>query len=656
MIRKLALFAWALNLGLNAVAATPPPEQLLPIETVAVFTLPDVAKARAAGASSAMGQFWADPAMKPFREKLVDAVNEELIAPLERELGVRLSDYHALAQGQLTLAWVRTGNSTNASTGWLLLNDTRDKANDLGLQLTGLRKKWTATSQPLRIEKFQAVEFTTLTLSNASLATVAKRAFAGPGQKEGGTTNAAPAEAETPGSKIEFTFGLSGSLLIVASDTNLLQGILTRQGAAGDPALRDHAEFQKEHQARFRESLFYGWVDLKPLADTLIAWAEAHDSQTRDEDPKQPMPKRSKLLAVTGLTAAQRMSFAWNGGPGGNLATLDLSLPPTNRIGVFKLIEFETQESGPPQFVPAAAVRFQRWRLNLPNVWTTLEQMLTEVFPTARGVMNFLLQTAGKDSDPNLDLKAELLGNLGDDLISYELAPRTNTLADLSSPPSLSLLASTNSERLVLALKAAAALFPPPLANVTEREVQGRKLYSLSLPSLTEADGTGGGERSLTFGATTNFVALSTDTNLLAAALGGTNHPSQPLRDLPGLAEAAQTVGGMGTGLFGYQNTVASTRILFDALKQYPESALTLMPPEYLLALTGLRLEEPLQRILAKCDFALLPAFDQVAKYFHFTVYAASVDAEGFRYRRFSPVPPALAKPAEPTPTQSPSK
>jgi hypothetical protein len=653
MNRNLAACAWVLILGLKALAAVPPPEELLPADTVAILTLPDVSRARAAAATNATGQFWADPAMRPFRDQFTEILRTEVIAPLERELGVNLTNYAGLLQGQLTLACLPTGGSARASLGWLLLADAGDQSNLMGLQLVALRKRCAAANQPVRIDRLQDIEFTTVVLSNADLPGLLARAFTTKGTA---TTNPGPPEAEAAGAPLTITLGQSGSLLIVATDTNLAQGVLTRLAGPPGSALRDNAAFQRAYGTRFKAALGYAWADLQPLTERLVNWARTSDAEAQDPDPKRAMPKRSKLLALTGLTDARSVSLAWSEAADGSSVEMNLGLPATNRTGIFKLIEFEAKDSGPPPFVPAEAIHFERWRLSLPNTWTTLEKMFTDAFPAANTVLDLLFQTAGKDSDPDYNLKVELLGTLGDDLITYELAPRTNTPAPLSSPPSVSLLGSTNADRLVTALKAAVTLLPPPLANVMPGELQGRKIYSLSVPSLLGTDAPGGAERNLTFAAATNFVVFSTDTNLLSTALGGTNLTAEPLRDLRGLAEAAQKVGGMGTGWFGYANTAADARRTFEALKQHPDSALALVPPTYLLAITGLHLEEPLQHILARCDFALLPAFDQVQRYYHFTVYSVSADADGFNYRMFSPLPSALRKLPEPPAAQSPSK
>ena len=43
-------------------------------------------------------------------------------------------------------------------------------------------------------------------------------------------------------------------------------------------------------------------------------------------------------------------------------------------------------------------------------------------------------------------------------------------------------------------------------------------------------------------------------------------------------------------------------------------------------------------------DFSLLPPFDRIAKYFYFSVWSGSENAEGFGFKIFSPTPPSLKK------------
>ena len=58
------------------------------------------------------------------------------------------------------------------------------------------------------------------------------------------------------------------------------------------------------------------------------------------------------------------------------------------------------------------------------------------------GLLQMMLSSAGKDKDPNFDLKKNLIGNLGDDFITYEKAPKSTKLEDLQKVPSLTLIGS----------------------------------------------------------------------------------------------------------------------------------------------------------------------------------------------------------------------
>src|SRR5215471_13402980 len=93
----------------TAPAAIPPSEKLLPDDTLMMVTTPDFAKLRGLYRTAPQLQLWNDPAMKPFRDKFMSRLNDELLEPLERELGVQFDDYTNLPQGQLTFAVTQNG-------------------------------------------------------------------------------------------------------------------------------------------------------------------------------------------------------------------------------------------------------------------------------------------------------------------------------------------------------------------------------------------------------------------------------------------------------------------------------------------------------------------------------------------------------------------
>ncbi len=654
MNRNLLSLTGALVFCLNLGAAILPPEQLLPADTLAVFTVPDTAKATAIRTNDPSWQLWSDPALKPFRDKLVTKLEDEVVKPLERELGIKFADYSGLAQGQWTLAVIQNGWQGKAEPlpAWLVLIDAKDKKGELGLRLAELRKKLVDSGKKPKTEKIRDSEFTTLSLTTNDLPEMFRKVLGAGGDGDDDEsaeekTDKKSEKSETPAEakSLGITFGQFDSLLIVGDNPKVIEKVLIRQSGGPVAPLQEVPTFQKDYQARFRDSLVYGWVNLKPLIDVLAALAKEQDSHASAANSPVAMPPWSKVLSASGLAGLRSFSFNAKSQPEGELGEINLGVPADERAGFFKILSLESKEAGPAPFVPANVMSFQRYRLDLPKSWAALEKMVTEVFPQAGNVLDLMFQSAGKDKDPNYNLKTELLGNLGDDLISYDLPPRGTTFKDLNSAPGLFLLGSPNPDKLVAAIKAATALFPPPLSSVKEREFQGRKIYSMNLGPMPNPGGGDAGaketERTFSFAASGGYIAMSTDDATLETYLRSAENPGKPLRDTPGLADAAQRVGGLNTGLFGYQNDAESIRALVEVLRTDSGTL------DQILAMTPLGDELKSgdgNGLKDWLDFSLLPPFDRIAKYFGFSVYGASLTADGYSLKFFTPTPPQLKK------------
>jgi hypothetical protein len=260
--------------------------------------------------------------------------------------------------------------------------------------------------------------------------------------------------------------------------------------------------------------------------------------------------------------------------------------------------------------------------------------MLGDLVPAqAMAGLTTVFQMAGKDKDEHYDLKSELLNNLGDDIISYEKAPKGNTLADLKSAPSIFLLASPNPDKLTAALKVLLSI-PFQGAPITDREFLGRKIYTAAPPSTGDAKASSG----VSFSASGGYIAISSDASILEEYLRGSEGRSKALADLPGLADAAQKVGGMGTGLFGYENENQTMRPVFDVVRKQHLSLQDLLGVPLPPGMGG----DQVETLQQWTDFSLLPPFDAISKYFYFSVYSGSFSADGFALKVFMPTPPQL--------------
>ncbi len=626
-------------LGTAGAAPVPSAEKILPDDTIFLLTIPDFAKARGILKNSPMVQLWNDPAMKPFREKFMEKVKNEHLQPLERELGVKFSDYINLPQGQVTFAVVQNGwqGKSEKPPAMLLLLDTKTKSGQLKKNLAGLKKKWVDAGKKIRTEKIRDVEFSVVPTSGEELNALKKMIPGRPAQEPLNPED----KAKQP--KHEFFIGQMDSLLIVCDAANVIEKVLSRLGGGSVPSLGDLAAYQSSHNSLFRDAPLYGWVNTKTLFDILTKSIAGE----AEESPLMTL-RPDKIIAATGLGSLKTAAFSVTDSSEGLMVNVFLSAPEANRQGLLRIIAGDAKEASPPPFVPADAVKFLRWRADGQKAWATLEKMFDEISPQIMGSINFLLDAAAagaKEKDPDFDLKKSLIGNLGDDIVTYQKAARGNTVSELSSPPSLALIGSPHPEQLAAAFKSIFAFFPSgdPGAPPKEREFIGRKIYSTALPSLPLPGAKPGESKTLHYAASGGYVALSTDASMLEEYLRSSEKPQKSLRETAGLTAAAQKVTGAGTSLFGFKNQAETMRMVLELLKKDP----TALNRNKFAAIPGLAPAGDDKDTKPWIDAALLPGFDKVSKYFYFTVYGVSANVEGLSLKYFMPVPPQLKKTAE---------
>lgn len=142
--------------------------------------------------------------------------------------------------------------------------------------------------------------------------------------------------------------------------------------------------------------------------------------------------------------------------------------------------------------------------------------------------------------------------------------------------------------------------------------------------------------QTLSFASSAGYLALATEDSLLEDYLRAGENPPKPLRSVAGLAEAAQKAGGMENGFFSYENQAESLKVTFEAMKANPHLFSN-------VPLIGGAAEDEEEGSVARLfNPKLLPAFDQIAKYFGITVASAQTSADGFYVKAVAPKPAGL--------------
>jgi hypothetical protein len=626
MIKRFLLLLALACICLQSRAAVLPPEKLLPKNTVLVVTAPSWPDAWTFLTNSSYGRLWQDPAFRPFKDKFIDKFTTDTLNPLEQNLGINFSDFSGLPQGSVTFAIMPLTKKENPDRHFsqVLLIDTKDRASQLKTNLASITKKWIDAGKSIKTQKIRELEFTTLIVSPSDLSW--NRIF--PKIKSEPSDDAA---SKAPEKNTEITFGQVDSLLVAADSPDVIEKVLTLQQGGLLAPLAEEPSFQSDFDVRLRGAPLYCWINVKGLLDTL-----ASAQPGNDDEGVGGVLKMTALLNSLGLDSVTSACMSYQALPDGAAAQFFIGATEGKRAGILKVLAPETKDANPPPFIPGDAVKYWRWRIDIPHSWALLESMMNNLNPQFGRVVDFILQNAGKDKDEHYDLKSELLGNLGDDLINYEKAPNASSLSALKSPPSVYLIGSPNPGKLASALTVALGIMAQGSGGVKDREFLGRSIHSVTLGPSDNS-----GAPTVSFSSSGGYVAMASDPGILEEYLRSSDSKAKTLMETDKLADAAQNVGGFSTGWFGFENQNQKMRPMFDLLhKQHPTVTDILGSP----AIAG-NMSVPEQiasKVIDWSDFTLLPPFGAVSKYFYYSVYAGRFTPEGFTLKIFAPTPPGL--------------
>ena len=613
LIRWIAVFA--VIVGLRAEVPSAP--QLFPQDALLLLTVPDWTAARTLMSSAPLGKLWADPAMKPFREKFNAGFRARYLEVIERDLGIKPEDYRPLLQGQISFsilkgAWNPADPKTDPTL--VLVMDVRDKAEVLKARLAEVRAKLTEAKRSIRVEKIRDVEFTTLVIENGSPAQPAPKSGQDPDDSDDS------GETERGSSGLELTFGQVDTALVMATASPGLDQVVARLTGGTVSPLSETAEFQgAESACGFRDSLAYGFIQAAALVEALQSGS----------DPVDPAEggfgvPSGKIVAVAGLDGLRSLSASVRQSENGLLVRFFAALPESKRGGLFKLLRFENKDASPPAFVPADAAEFRRIRLNGQQLWTGIEGLMQQLSPQLSAVVLMSVNALGKDRDPGFDFRKSFFGNLGDDLITYGKPPRGKTLVELQNRPSITLVSAVNASELLASVRVLTSLLPGGGGELSEREVHGKKILSLKMPGSP-----GQPSRTFEIAASGGYVAFASDAVVLEEFLRSAEGTGRSLKDLSGLTEAAQHVGGMDSGVFGFQNQRESVAGMWEALRSGGGL-------DQLIPSVGVK---QVNQAGSWLDFSVLPPFEQVSRYLGINVSSGSWDPQGFHFRSYTPIP-----------------
>ena len=588
------LVGFTLVSSAKAAKAAPSLAALLPAETVLVVAAPNYTSAKKHFKDSASGQFWDSAEFKPFRKKLADGFEANVLAGIEEELAIDFEAFEEMASGPVALAVV-PGQDAGEEPALLLLLDAGRKSATLRRTLSRLERDWRKDDREVSETEIGGVDFTTV---------------------------------RDPEGDRQVHIGRVGAQLVVGTKSAQIEGVLARLNGKGAGALAGNPAFAADHGAVLRGADFYVWANpgavLPQLVDNLPDGAEGGIDF-------------GEVVGALGIDGLGTLAMADSERPDGAHSELFIGLPKAKRKGLFGLLETKRADTSPPPFVPANVGAFSRWRLDMDAAWKNLEKLLLELSPDVANMVEFTVGLLGKDKDSNFDFRKRYLNNFGDDLIVYQMPPKGTALNDIGAGPMVVLVKSPNPDELIKGVGAVPGILPPPLnaAAMLPRRLGDHTVYSFELAEFPDPSTGELVKMELLLAARNGYMAAATAADLLQAFLAGKTTGGLARR--AGLAAATALVGGMDSGFFGYQNDRDMVLSTMDTLRDNADQfdmIFSMIPTD---GFGEVSLSEWL-------DFSLLPTGSKIAKYFDFTVYGAETDDRGIRLKTFSPRPATLKR------------
>lgn len=643
------LAAFCLFFALSTHAEILPAEQMLPDDTVAFVTVGDWTRFATYYNQSPYGKLWNDPAMKKFRENFETKFKSSLAEPLQRELGLKVEEYKDLLQGQITIALTPPREGSTDPLGLLIMLDAKSKSDSLKTRLGDLKKKWSDSGKQTRTEKIRDTEFSVISFTDNEWKTMMDKIFPG----FGGEAEEEEEKSDEKSEPTQLHIGQHKSLLLIAENPKVIEKIIAKESGGSVSTLSEQAAFARNYSNKTREALSFAWLNWKPVYEMIAeSIAKASEGQDAQAQPGMPNIQFDKILPALGLKSIDSLAFHFTGSADGMGGEFFLAAPESTREGLTKMFALAKKDASPPPFVPADALRFQRWRLDIPAAWGELENIVRKIFPEALGMMTMMLDGVGKEKDPNFDFRKNFIGNMGDDLIAWSKAPKSMKLEDVASPPGVFLLGSPKANELIETIRTLTMLMPSSVADEAprEREFLGKKIYSVTLPTGPAMAEEGEEEEedsketpkveaaTLSYAASGGYVAFSADAGQLEEYLRASDGGGKSLRETAGLPEAAQKTGGMENGFFGYENQKETMRATLELIKQAQGGFGSLVLPNAV----KLNVDSEGAEDKGWFDYSALPDYGSISKYFGLGVYGGGSTADGFSFRFYGPTPAGL--------------
>jgi hypothetical protein len=209
-------------------------------------------------------------------------------------------------------------------------------------------------------------------------------------------------------------WAIAGGVFYISPSKDFLQQTLAaaKQGGHDNALGKSDGFMQMRQRAGDAQLIFYANLKaMYPAAQKAIADQKA--AQNAGQPPAMSPFDPTSILHALGLDAANE--FYLTAHVGETSTDINSGLTYNERRGLTKLFEYTDGAPPRPKFVPGKCFSVVSVRGSIKNFYATLENMLDDISPLFSGMYQSYLKSFNDRF--GLDLKRDLIGNFGDQLI-----------------------------------------------------------------------------------------------------------------------------------------------------------------------------------------------------------------------------------------------
>lgn len=426
---------------------------------------------------------------------------------------------------------------------------------------------------------------------------------------------------------------------IASTDLDLIKFIIAHIKGAASPTLSADADYSATFTATgpYHDAEFY--VNIKQIIKTTLA--------------KDSTGQTQRWITSLGFdnVAAFGASVGFARRPGSSCAGKACLKVNGAKKGVLKMLQFESAGLRAPRFVSETTCSTTFLNLNIRDAYGELGNILNSFSPQAAAWMYMPLPTSDSPDEPGLRIKEDIIDHLGSQIV---ISQSINKPFAKNSMPTETLfaVATSDSKALENSLSALHSTFISANNPDAKRELLGHTIYLLNLSSMpfwaaplapmqtpSEPGIAQVPKLAFTFTDTHLIFGVESTVDRAIRTLNSTGAVSVGSAKWFTLAKSA--IEPSLVGLACLEDTAVSSELFWWMMKQTTQSQAEgtnisagskSLLPHMVFSQAGADL----------FNFALLPEFDTVRKYFGLSVFHGMTTSDGFSFEfNYLKPPPA---------------